>query len=282
MPGGRAPRASWARDCRRYASAPRRPSRSRRSSKPWPSRRRRSARSRPSGRTRCGCCWRCRASFRPARTCAASVPPAPSGRWTATRPTRRGSSPGSAPHRGSRRSTFSRRRTAPRSATGRMRALPWLSDTLQRLNPRERRVVLGGAIVSVIAVAVVLLVLPFAQRWQAREAAYAASREQWVRLETLAASTARLQRALDERKLARADKPGLLATPVQLQGQGDIYGLVDFLYRLQHADKLLVLDELTLSAGFVGAFAGGTAQQNLSWSLRLHGLYGAAAPGSGS
>src|SRR6266571_41051 len=318
MPGGRAPRASWARDCRRYASAPRRPSRSRRSSKPWPSRRRRSARSRPSGRTRCGCCWRCRASFRPARTCAASVPPAPSGRWTATRPTRRGSSPGSAPHRGSRRSTFSRRRTAPRSVTGRMRALPWLSDTLQRLNPRERRVVLGGAIVSVIAVAVVLLVLPFAQRWQAREAAYAASREQWVRLETLAASTARLQRAADEARLVtgatpalaasvlqgllqryadessvqldrvdvagqpRADKPGLLATPVQLQGQGDIYGLVDFLYRLQHADKLLVLDELTLSAGFVGAFAGGTAQQNLSWSLRLHGLYGAAAPGSGS
>ena len=208
-----------------------------------------------------------------------------------------------------------------------MRALPWLSDTFRHLKPRERRVVLGGAIVSVIAVAVVLLVLPFAQRWQAREAAYAASREQWVRLETLAASTDRLQRALDERKLARAadearlvtgatpalaasvlqgllqryadessvqldrvdvagqpraDKPGLLATPVQLQGQGDIYGLVDFLYRLQHADKLLVLDELTLSAGFVGAFAGGTAQQNLSWSLRLHGLYGAAAPGSGS
>src|SRR2546422_356363 len=142
----------------------------------------------------------------------------------------------------------------------------------------------------------------------------------------LAASPARLQRALDEGKLARAadearlvtgatpalaasvlqgllqryadessvqldrvdvagqpraDKPGLLAIPVQLQGQGDIYGLVDFLYRLQHADKLLVLDELTLSAGFVGAFAGGTAQQNLSWSLRLHGLYGAAAPGSG-
>src|SRR2546426_11078417 len=80
----------------------------------------------------------------------------------------------------------------------------------------------------------------------------------------------------------RADNPGLLATPVQLQGQGDIYGLVDFLYRLEHADKLVVLDELTLSAGFVGAFAGGTAQQNLSWSLRLHGLYGAAAPGSGS
>src|SRR6266566_3138886 len=285
MPGGRAPRASWARDCRRCASAPRRPSRSRRSSKPWPSRRRRSARSRPSGRTRCGCCWRCRASFRPARTCAASVPPAPSGRWTATRPTRRGSSPGSAPHRGSRRSTFSRRRTAPRSVTGRMRALPWLSDTLQRLNPRERRVVLGGAIVSVIAVAVVLLVLPFAQRWQAREAAYAASREQWVRQGLLQRYADESSVQLDRVDVAgqpRADKPGLLATPVQLQGQGDIYGLVDFLYRLQHADKLLVLDELTLSAGFVGAFAGGTAHQNLSWSLRLHGLYGAAAPGSGS
>jgi type II secretory pathway component PulM len=206
-----------------------------------------------------------------------------------------------------------------------MRALPWLFDTLQRLNPRERRVVLGGAIVSVIAMTILLLVLPFVQRWEAREAAYAASREHWLRLATLAASTDRLQRALDERKLGHAadearlvtgatpalaasvlqgllqryadessvqldrvdvagqprpDKPGLLAMPVQLQGQGDIYGLVDFLYRLQHADKLLVVDELTLNAGFV--IAGVTVQQRLSWSLRLHGLYGAAAPGSGS
>src|SRR5437879_7043351 len=232
MPGGRAPRASWARDCRRYASAPRRPSRSRHSSNPWPSRRRRSARSGPSGRTRCGCCWRRRASFRPALTCVASAPPAPSGRWTATRPMRRDSSRGSAPRRGSRRSTFSRRRTAPRSVTGRMRALPWLSDTLQRLNPRERRVVLGGAIVSASALLVVLVGLPLAHHWAAREAAYTASREQWLRLTQLVANTDRLRRALDERqrvhaadeiRLVTGATPALAASVLQglLQRYGD-------------------------------------------------------------
>ena len=208
-----------------------------------------------------------------------------------------------------------------------MRALPSPSDTLRRLNPRERRVVLGGAIVSATALVVVLVALPFAHRWGAREAAYGASREQWVRLATLAASTDRLRHALEEQKLAHAadearlvtgatpalaasviqgllqryadessvqldrvdvagqprpDKPGLLAIPVQLQGQGDVYGLVDFLYRLQHDEKLLVLDELSVNAGFVSSFQGGSGRQYLSWSLRLHGLYGAAAAGTGS
>ncbi len=212
-----------------------------------------------------------------------------------------------------------------------MRALPWLSDTFRHLKPRERRVVLGGAVVSATALVVVLLVLPFGQRWTEREAAYAARREQWVRLATLAASTDRLQRALDEQQGAfaadrdrlvsgatpalsastlqgllqryadesavqldrvdaagepRPDKPGLLAIPVQLQGRGDVYGLVDFLYRLQHGEKLLVTDELSLNAGFEPVLTaelegggGGARPQNLSWSLRLHGLYGAAAGG---
>ena len=58
-----------------------------------------------------------------------------------------------------------------------MKALPWLSDTLRRLNPRERRVVLGGALVSATALVLVLFGLPFAHRWAAREVAYTASRE---------------------------------------------------------------------------------------------------------
>ena len=213
-----------------------------------------------------------------------------------------------------------------------MRALPWLSDTFRHLKPRERRVVLGGAIVSATALVVVLLVLPFGERWREREAAYAARREQWVRLATLAASTDRLRHALDEQQQAfardrdrlvsgatpalaastlqgllqryadesavqldrvdaagepRPDKPGLLAIPVQLQGRGDVYGLVDFLYRLEHGEKLLVTDELALNAGFEPALSaqleggGGRAgPQSLSWSVRLHGLYG-AAPGGG-
>ena len=191
--------------------------------------------------------------------------------------------------------------------------------------------VLAGAIVSAIALAVVLLVLPLAHRWAARELAYATSRDQWVRLATLAANTGRLRRALEERKLAfaaeqarlvtgatpalaasglqgllqryadesavqldrvdvagrpRPDAPGLLAIPVQLQAQGDIYGLVDFLYRLERGEKLLVVDDLTLNAGFAWmptpAFAGGRQSQRLTWSVRLHGLYGAAARGSSS
>src|SRR2546428_9897830 len=63
----------------------------------------------------------------------------------------------------------------------------------------------------------------------------------------------------------RPDKPGLLAIPVQLQGQGDIYGLVDFLYRLDRGDKLLLADHLTLDARFARmptpALSGGRQSQ---------------------
>src|SRR2546426_5601913 len=97
-----------------------------------------------------------------------------------------------------------------------MKALPWLSDTLRRLNPRERRVVLGGALVSATALVLVLLGLPLAHHWAVREAAYTASREQWLRLAALAASTDRLRRAVDERTLAHATdeaRPVTGATP---------------------------------------------------------------------
>jgi len=212
-----------------------------------------------------------------------------------------------------------------------MRALRSLSDTLRRLKPRERRVILGGASVSAAALVIVLGVLPFGRRWAAREDAYAASREQWVRLATLAASTDGLRRTLAEQQRAfavdearlvsgatpalaasslqgllqryadesavqldrvdvagqpRPDRPGLVAIPVQLQGQGDIYGLVDFLYRLERGEKLLVVDDLTLNAGVAwmpsAGFAGDNRSQRLTWSVRLHGLYGAAARESGS
>src|SRR2546427_11419576 len=101
--------------------------------------------------------------------------------------------------RNSRKCVFSPRLPALRWATGLMKALPWLSDTLRRLNPRERRVVLGGALVSATALVLVLLGLPLAHHWAVREAAYTASREQWLRLAALAASTARLRRAAGER-----------------------------------------------------------------------------------
>jgi len=212
-----------------------------------------------------------------------------------------------------------------------MKALLWLSDTFRRLNPRERRVVLGGALVSAAALVLVLLGLPFAHRWAVREAAYTASREQWLRFAALTANTDRLRRALDERKLAHATgearlvtgatpalaasalqgllqryadessvqlnrvdvasqprpaQPGLLAIPVQLQCQGDIYGLVDFLSRLEGGEKLLPLDELSLNAGYAMGYRSGSgprrdkAPQSFSWSLRLHGLYRAGGASS--
>ena len=83
---------------------------------------------------------------------------------------------------------------------------------------------------------------------------------------------------------------------MQLQGQGDIYGLVDFLFRLERGDKLLALDELSLNAGFGPGFLPGFVQsfgqrirlrlvqapQSLTWSLGLHGLYRASSGASGS
>jgi type II secretory pathway component PulM len=83
---------------------------------------------------------------------------------------------------------------------------------------------------------------------------------------------------------AKPDKPGLLAIPVQLQARGDVYGLVAFLGRVQHGDKLLVVDELTLDSGIetdlgnmqAASYSGpgaGARQAPLSWTLRLHGLY---------
>src|SRR5256712_3193294 len=224
--------------------------------------------------------------------------------------TRRASWRSSAACRSSGTSTSYPRRIASRWATGPMRPLRSLSDTLRRLKPRERRVIAGGAIVSAAALVIVLGVVPFAHQWAAREATYAASREQWMRLATLATSRDRLQHALDEQQRAfaadearlvsgatpalaasmlqgllqryadesavqldrvdvagqpRPDKPGLLAIPVQLQGQGDIYGLVDFLYRLERGEKLLVVDDLTLNARFARmptpALSGGRQSQ---------------------
>src|SRR6267143_3694222 len=110
----------------------------------------------------------------------------------------------SAGPRNSRRCAFCPRQPAPRWATGPMKALPWLSDTLRRLHPRERRVVLGGALVSATALLIVLLGLPLAHHWAVREATYTASREKWQRLAALTASTDGLRRAVDARKGADA------------------------------------------------------------------------------
>jgi hypothetical protein len=206
-----------------------------------------------------------------------------------------------------------------------MRASPSPFDSFQRLEPRERRVVAGGAVVSAMLLATVWLVVPFAQHWSRRDARLAAAREHWARLATLVTSTGRLRQMLEEARQGSAadtnrliagatpalaasalqdlvqrdaaqsavqlervdaagephvDKPGLLAIPVQLQARGDLYGLVDFLDRLDRGAPLLVVDELTVDAGLDegddGAAVTAAARaprQTLTWTLRLHGLY---------
>jgi hypothetical protein len=72
---------------------------------------------------------------------------------------------------------------------------------------------------------------------------------------------------------AKPDSQGLMSIPVQLQGQGDIYGLVDFLFRLQHGEKLLLIDDMSVTAGLQHT----DRREFVTWSMTMHGLY--ATPG---
>jgi hypothetical protein len=199
-----------------------------------------------------------------------------------------------------------------------MKAFQSLFDSFQRLSRRERVMVRAGLAVSLAALCLTQVVLPFAERWAARERAYAESREQWTRLKELVVSEARLRQGLSRERSVRrasgdllvpgttpalaasglqallrryaeesmlqldrvdvagqpkADRPGLLEIPVALQGQGDIYGLVDFLFRVQHGERLLVIDEVLVNAGYARPLAQDGGVRALVWSLRAHGLY---------
>lgn len=202
-----------------------------------------------------------------------------------------------------------------------MKAFRWLSDSFRRLSRREQRVVLGGAAVAATVLLVMFALLPMRDRWTSKESTYAASRDRYVRLQTLVASESRLRRALEAQQQAvqasvgllatgstpalaasnlqalvqryaeesvvqldrifvageaKGDSLGLVSIPVQLQGQGDIYGLVDFLFRLQHGEKLLVIDDLTISAGLPQA----GRLEFVVWSMTMHGLYASAGKAS--
>ncbi|HEY0350683.1 MAG TPA: type II secretion system protein GspM [Gemmatimonadales bacterium] len=202
-----------------------------------------------------------------------------------------------------------------------MKAFRWLSDSFRRLSRREQRVVLGGAAVAATVLLVVFALLPLRVRWTSEESTYSASRDRYVRLQTLVASESRLRQALEAQQQAlrasvgllatgstpalaasnlqalvqryaeesvvqldrifvageaKADSLGLVSIPVQLQGQGDIYGLVDFLFRLQHGEKLLVIDDLTISAGLPQA----GRLEFVVWSMTMHGLYASGGKAS--
>jgi hypothetical protein len=197
-----------------------------------------------------------------------------------------------------------------------MKPFPSLSASFRRLNRRERRVVTAGAAVAAAALVVVFAILPMRDWWMSRETASSASRDRWIRLQSLVIREPQLRRALSEQQRAqqvsvgllatgstaalaasnlqalvqryaeessvqldrifvageaRPDSLGLLTVPVQLQGQGDIYGLTDFLFRLHHGEKLLVIDDMTITAGLPH-----TGRRDfLTWSMTMHGLYAA-------
>jgi hypothetical protein len=217
-----------------------------------------------------------------------------------------------------------------------MKASPSPFDSFRRLEPRDRRVIIAGAIASALLLATMWLIVPFVQHWSNREARLTAARDRWTRLTTLVASTGRLRQTLDAARQSSAvdtdrllagttpalaastlqelvqhdatqsavqleridaagephpDKPGLLAIPVQLQARGDLYGLVDFLARLEHGNPLLVVDELTVNAGLDGGgddsddqitAVADAPRQSLTWTIRLHALYEGPAEGTQS
>jgi len=92
-------------------------------------------------------------------------------------------------------------------------------------------------------------------------------------LQTLVRSYADQSRVTLQRvNLSGQDEPeesGLTPVGLQVTVLGDLYGLVDFLYFLQNGEKLLVIDELQVTANP----RRGVAQQLMSWTLRLHGYY---------
>src|SRR5690349_12835940 len=107
-----------------------------------------------------------------------------------------------------------------------------LSTWYQRLSVRERRMVAAGALVSVLALLAVWVVLPFARRWQDREATIAAEQVRLGQLRGLVQSQGGVQRRLDSlqqarrqlrRRLLTGSTPALAASNLQtlLQSYAD-------------------------------------------------------------
>jgi len=195
-----------------------------------------------------------------------------------------------------------------------VRTFPSPSALFARLEPRERRVVVGGAALSAASLLLVLAVLPLSERWSAREQSIAAKRQQLARLTALVGSANSVQRAVDSLRSARGsrtgrvlrgetpalaaaklqellreyaeasrvdledvdvggdpatDSTGLAAIPVKLSADGDVHGLTELLWQIEHGEKLLIVDELRINAR--APQDDGT--QRLSWTLRLRGPF---------
>jgi hypothetical protein len=107
-----------------------------------------------------------------------------------------------------------------------------LSAWFRRLSARERRVIAAGALISIVALLAVWVVLPFARRWQDREAAIDAQETRLMQLRILAGAEAGARQSLVARQRARSaihrrlftgSTPALAASNLQalLQGYAD-------------------------------------------------------------
>ena len=79
-----------------------------------------------------------------------------------------------------------------------------------QLSARERRTIAIGLAISLAALLFVRGALPFAQRWQAREATIAAESDRLARLRGLMASEMALEQAVTQRAAALSAGPRLL------------------------------------------------------------------------
>ncbi len=73
-----------------------------------------------------------------------------------------------------------------------------------------------------------------------------------------------------------SESSGLTPVGLRLTVRGDVYGLVDFLFYLQNGEKLLVLDELRVTASGRAATRASAGAELLSWSVRLHAFHATA------
>ena len=123
---------------------------------------------------------------------------------------------------------------------------------------------------------------PIARQLAAMQDARAEAAQRLLEGETMAVAASGLQLLLNryaaESKVTldrvdvvnQAAAPDSIApVPARIVVRGDIYGLVDLLFYLQHGQKLLVIDDLRANAVQTGR----AGEANLTATVSLHGYY---------
>lgn len=163
---------------------------------------------------------------------------------------------------------------------------------MRSLEPRERRTIIGGATIVAVAALLVLVIIPQAGRWRAREAvieqlrmrigqvnglianesaivaradsidaALAAAPVQLLRARSAALAASAIQSLVRDVALEshvsidRLDVAGepdtsrgaTVIVPASVTAWGDIYGVAEYLRRLQHGRHLMAVDDLSLA-----------------------------------